>query len=268
MRVSIEKTLKTMSERPRSFRTKALILKRRNFGEADRQLTLLTPYYGKFDALAKGARKPASKKTGHVELFMKSDILIAKGRTLDLITQAEMIEPYLPVREELERGAYASYAAELLDRFTFDSDDTDTHRLFDLLDNTFERLCKDEDIRRVIRYYELRLLDEVGFRPELTECVIMREDVEAVEQFFSFGDGGVVSPEGASHTAGLVSLPVNTLKLLRFFQRSPYEQTTSLTINEKLHRDAERLMLGYLSYILESRVQSVDFIRRLRTMSS
>lgn len=256
-----------MSERSRSFRTKALILKRRNFGEADRQVTLLTPYYGKFDALAKGARKPASKKTGHVELFMKSDILIAKGRSLDLLTQAEMLEPYLPIREDLERGAYASYAAELLDRFTFDSDDTDTHRLFDLLDNTFERLCKDDDIRRVIRYYELRLLDEVGFRPEMTECVIMREEVEAVNQFFSFDDGGVVSVEGASHTAGLVNLPVSTLKLLRFFQRSPYEQITSLTINEALHRDAERLMLGYLSYILESRVQSVDFIRHLRHMS-
>ena len=125
-----------MSERPRSFRTPALILKRRNFGEADRQLTLLTPRYGKFDALAKGARKPASKKTGHVELFMKSDVLIGKGRTLDIITQAEMIEPYLAIREDLERGAYASYATELLDRFTFDSDDTGTSRLFDLLDTS------------------------------------------------------------------------------------------------------------------------------------
>ena len=84
-----------MSERPRSFRTPALILKRRNFGESDRQVTLLTPHFGKFDAIAKGARKPASKKTGHVELFMKTDVLIAKGRSLDLITQAEMIEPYL-----------------------------------------------------------------------------------------------------------------------------------------------------------------------------
>jgi len=257
-----------MSERPRSFRTQALVLKRRNFGEADRQVTLLTPFYGKFDALAKGARKPTSKKTGHVELFMKSDVLIAKGRTLDILTQAEMLEPYLPIREDLERGAYASYAAELLDRFTFDSDDTHTQSLFDLLDQTFARLCTDDaDIRRVIRYYELQLLDEVGFRPELTECVVMREDVEAVDQFFSFGDGGVVSVEGASHTAGLVPLPVNTLKLLRFLQRSHYEQTTSLTIDEKLHRDAERIMLGYLSYILESRVQSVDFIRRLRTMT-
>ncbi len=256
-----------MSERPRTFRTPALILKRRNFGEADRQVTLLTPNYGKFDAIAKGARKPASKKTGHVELFMKSDVLIAKGRTLDIMTQAEMLEPYLPIREDLERGAYASYAAELLDRFTFDSDDTQTSRLYHLLDDTFARLCTDDDILRVIRHYELSLLDDVGFRPELTECVIMRDAIEAVDQFFSFGDGGVVSVEGASYTAGLVQLPVTTLKLLRFLQRTPYEQITELSISEALHRDTERVMLGYLSYILESRVQSVDFIHRLRRMS-
>lgn len=257
-----------MADKPRSFRTPALILKRRNFGEADRQVTILTPHYGKFDVIAKGARKPTSKKTGHVELFMKSDVLIAKGRTLDIMTQAEMINPYLPIREELERGAYASYASELLDRFTFDEDDTGTHRLFDLLDDTFERLSTDEDVQRVIRYYELRLLDEVGFRPELSDCVIMRDPIEAVDQFFSYGDGGVVSVEGASHTSGLVKLPMATLKLLRYFQRSSYQQVATLSMSNSLHLDVERIMLGYLSYILESRVQSVDFIRRLRKMSS
>lgn len=255
-----------MSERPRTFRTPALVLKRRNFGEADRQLTLLTPYFGKFDAIAKAARKPASRKTGHVELFMKTDVLVAKGRSLDLVTQAEMLEPYLVIREDLERGAYASYAAELLDRFTFDSDDTYTVQLFNLLDDTFARLCDDSDIMRVMRFYEMRLLDEVGFRPELSECVIMREKVRPEDQFFSFSDGGVVSVEGASHTSGLVEVSLPTLKLMRHFQRSPYEQVASLQITQAQHGDFERVMLGYLSYILERRVQSVDFIRRLRQM--
>lgn len=256
-----------MSDRPRSFRTPALVLKRRNFGEADRQITLLTPHHGKFDAIAKGARKPASKKTGHVELFMKSDMLIARGRTLDLVTQAEMLEPYLPIREDLVRGAYASYAAELLDRFTYDSDDSATQRLFDLLDATFARLCDNSDPRAVVRYYELHLLEEVGFRPELTECVVTYEEIEAVEQFFSYSEGGVVSPEGSKHTAGLVNLPVSALKLLRHMQRSSFSQVSSLNISEELHAHAERIMLGYISYTLESRVQSVDFIRRVRKMS-
>lgn len=253
-----------MSNHPRTFRTPALVLKRRNHGEADRLLTLLTPQQGKFDVIAKGARKPASKKTGHVELFTRADVLIARGRTWHILTQAEMSKPYLEIREDLFRGAYANYAAELMDRFTYDGDDADTSTLFTLLDTTFSRLCTDEDPLRVIRYYELRLLDDVGFRPELFECIATREDIEPVEQFFSYDGGGVVSPQGAHHLAGLVSLPLATLKILRHMQRSQYAQLEQLRIGEKLHQDLERIMLGYLRYILESRVQSVDFIRRIR----
>lgn len=255
-----------MSHVPRTFRTPALVLKRRNFGEADRLLTLFTPEHGKFDAVAKGARKPASKKTGHVELFTRADVLIAKGRSMDILTQVEMVKSYLPIREDLIRGAYANYAAELLDRFTYDSDHTHTAALFDLLDSTFARLCDDPDPRRVIRFYEMRLLDEVGFRPELQECVVTHEVVRATDQFFSFHDGGVVSPAGSAHSAGLVGLPLLTLKLLRHLQRSPYQQVGSLTISEALHSDSERVMLGYVSYILESRLQSVAFIRRIRNL--
>lgn len=250
----------------RTFRTPALILKRRIHGEADRLLTLLTPQYGKLDVVAKGVRKPASRNTGHVELFTRVDALIARGRSLHILTQAEMSAPYLPIREELERGAYASYAAELLDRFTYVGDDQATEPLFMLLDATFQRLCEDDDVRRVTRYYELRLLDEVGFRPELQECVITYEPIQPQDQFFSVQEGGVVSPEGAKHSTGLMPLPMLTLKLLRHLQRSRYEQVANLTIPPALHTDVERVLLAYIRHILESRLQSVDFIRRIRSV--
>jgi len=250
---------------PRTFRTPALVLKRSNFGEADRLLTILTPQHGKFNVVAKGARKPASRKTGHVELFTRIDALIASGRSLDILTQAEVNEPYLGLREELMRGAYASYAAELLDRFTLEEgDETLTGGLYDLLDATFARLCNDDDPRKVIRFYELRLLDAVGFRPELEECVITHEEVRPVDQFFSQEEGGVVSQEGAKHSTHLIPLSMTTLKLLRFLQRSSYEQASALQISDTLHSSAERILLGYISHILERRLQSVDFIRRIR----
>jgi DNA repair protein RecO (recombination protein O) len=249
----------------RSFRTQAIILKRRSMGEADRILTLLTPEHGKIDVTAKGARKPASRKTGHVELFTKADVLVSRGRgDLLILTQAEVIEPFLPLREQLTLGAYANYVAELLDRFAFEGDDL--QGLFDLLDGTLRQLCQDEDARRVLRYYELNLLEFAGFRPELQECVITREILLPEEQFFSYDEGGVVSPEGAVHVTGLVGLPVKTLKFLRHVQRNPYKKLTKLKVDEPTHRDAERIMLGYLTYVLEKKLQSVDFIQRLRQL--
>lgn len=247
----------------RSFRTDALILKRRDFGEADRLLTILTPRYGKLDVIAKGARKPTSTKTGHVELYTRTDLLIHRGRDLGLAVQAEVLEPYLELRENLQRGAYASYTAELMDRFA-PNDEEGAGALFALLDDTFGRLCHDPDPRLAVRYYEVRLLDEVGFRPELQECVISREAIQPEDQYFSYADGGVVRPEHAIKSTSFVPIPMVTLKVLRHMQRSPYSHVQSLTISPALHDDLERILLGYVTFLLEQKVQSVDFIRRIR----
>lgn len=252
-----------LNKRQRSFRTQAIILKRRDLGEADRLLTLYTPTEGKFNAVAKGARKPTSRKTGHVELFTRADVLIAKGRDLDVLVQAEMVEPYIPLREDLLRGAYANYVVELLDRFTFDAA-SNGRDLFVLLDMTLARLCTDADLLRVVRYYELQLLDAVGFRPELQECVVSREVLLPEAQFFSYGEGGVVSPEAASYTNGLVPLPMQTLKVMRHLQRNRYAKVAHLRISDGTHNDLERVQLGYIRYILEKQLQSVDFIQRIR----
>ena len=77
--------------RIRSYRTEAIVIRRRDFAESDRLLTLYSREYGKISAIAKGARKPQSRKTGHVELFMRTKFLIAKAKDLDIATQAEMI---------------------------------------------------------------------------------------------------------------------------------------------------------------------------------
>jgi len=174
-----------------------------------------------------------------------------------------MKEAYQPLRENLERGAYAGYVVELLDRFTFEGEEH-LQGIFDLLDATLGRLCHDDDPRLAVRYFELRLLDEVGFRPELEECIITREDIAPEDQFFSFEGGGVVSTHGSNNATNLASLPLNTLKVLRHMQRSPYEQVQSLQIEDSLHTDLERLLLGYITFLLERKLQSVAFIRRIR----
>ncbi len=242
-------------------------MKRRDLGEADRLLTLYTPTNGKVDAVAKGVRKPTSKKTGHVELYTRADVLIAKGRSLDILTQAEMLEAYVPLREDLLRGAYASYVVELLDRFTLDDDVAGYQDLFILLDMTLERLCTDDDVRRVTRYYELQLLNWLGFRPELQSCVISQQDLLPEDQFFSYHEGGVVSPEAATYTGNLVPLPLLTFKVLRHLQRSKYAKIAALRISDVVHLDMERIMLGYIRYILEKQVQSAAFIQRIRNMA-
>lgn len=255
-----------MPRQSRSIRTQAIILARRDFGEADRLLTLLTPSRGKLRAIAKGARKPNAKLSGHVELFARSDCLLRQGRNLAILTQAELIEPYLGLRDDLQRGAYASYAAELLDCFTAD-DEEDASGLFALLDGALLRIANARDPRLATRFYELALLDLVGFKPELSECVITRMPLLPEAQFFSSDEGGAVSLAGAPRSQSrLLPIELDTLKLLRHLQRNAenYAEVESLRLSAEEHSRAERLMLAYIAHLLERRLVSLAFLERLR----
>jgi DNA repair protein RecO (recombination protein O) len=251
-----------MPKQGRTFRTDAVILRRQDFGEADRLLVLLTPEHGKFRAIAKGARKPNARKTGHVELFALVDMLIARGRELHIVTQAETREPFLPLRQDLIRSTYANHLVELLDRFTGEHDTSRGE--FDLLVNALGWLCGDSDPRLVARYYELRLLGLAGFAPSLHYCTIGQEAIEPHDQFFSPVDGGVICPD---HHAGMergAPITLNALKALRYMQTRTWDAVQVLNMNGALHLELERHMLAYLTLVLEQRLQSAAFLQRLR----
>ncbi len=254
-----------MARPDRTFRTEAIILRRMDFGEADRLLTLFSPEHGKFSAIAKGARKPAARQTGHVELFARSTLLIARGRELDVVTQAELSEPFLSLHEDRERAAYASYAVELLDRFTEPGEANAP--LYDLLGLAFSWLSEpDRDLRLAARWYELELLKLVGYQPELFRCLVGGEPITAQDQFFSASDGGAICPEHAEgfEHPHLIPVSMDGLKILRYLQTHVYETAKTLRLRDGLHNELERATQFYITYLLERRLKSIDFIRHVR----
>ncbi|GAB4151620.1 MAG: DNA repair protein RecO [Candidatus Promineifilaceae bacterium] len=248
--------------REKTYRTEAIVLRRTDFGEADRLLTLYSRDYGKIRAIAKGARKPQSRKTGHVELFMRTNFFIATGRDLDIITQVETVDTYAPLRQDLVRATYAAYMVELLDRFT---PDEDKHiALYDLLRDALGWLAAEEDVRLAARYYELRLLSQVGYQPQLFQCVVSGDPIEEQDQFLSAELGGLIAPgyEDADRRARPVSAVV--VKVLRYLQTRSWDTVRALKLKNPLHRELEAAMHFYLIYILERELKSVDFLHRLR----
>ena len=104
------------------YKAEAIVLRQQALGEADRIVTLFTREYGKLRAAAKGIRRPASRLGGRLEPFTHARLLLARGRTLDVIAQAEIVEAFAGVRADLIRSAYAAYVAELVDRGLADRD--------------------------------------------------------------------------------------------------------------------------------------------------
>src|SRR5262252_4226857 len=167
----------------RSYPIEAIILKRTDIGEADRILTLFTPNRGKMRAVAKGIRRPISKKAGHLELLNRSQLQLALGRNLDIITQAEGRENFLHLRSELWHMTCGFYIAELVDRFVEDL--TPHLDIYALLLEALRYLDADANVlqqqraqatapineqaedhvhtRLLLRYFELHLLSAIGY---------------------------------------------------------------------------------------------------------
>src|SRR5512146_3485353 len=194
-----------------SFRVEAVILRHSDYGEADRLLTLYTAQLGKTRALVKGARKITSRKAGHLEPFTHVKLQLAKARDIPLVTQADTIEAFLPLRENLVLTSQASYVIELLDRLTYE-DGSENPSIFRLLVETLSRLASKADPWIVTRYYEMRLLDYLGFRPQLFECANCRREILPEDQFFSFSAGGVICPNCGRGLPRLLPISVDTLK--------------------------------------------------------
>jgi len=179
-----------MPPQERSIRVEGVIIRHSNFGETDRLLTIFTRELGKVRAIAKGVRKIRSRKAGHVEPFTRTNLQIARGRDLYILTQAEAVDVYTALREDLVLLVYAAYVIELTDRST--SDDEENRSIYNLLTRTLTRLDRGDDPNLATRYFEIRLLDYIGFRPQLFTCARCDTEIQAEDQYFSAYQGGVI----------------------------------------------------------------------------
>lgn len=251
-----------MSSRIRSQRVEAVVLRHYDWGEADRILVLFTRELGKVRAIAKGVRKLRSRKAGHLEPFIQVSLLLAKGRDLYIITQAETVKAFDSLRADLVSLGYASYIVELLDRFTYE--EGENRAMYRLLIDTMARLANQDDPDLVVRYYEIRLLDLLGFRPHLFTCAVCEEEIQPQDQYFSARLGGVVCPSCGRKESGVRPISVRALKYLRHFQRSRFRQARRARIAPEVNREMEILMQHYLTYLLERGLNSPQFLRRVR----
>lgn len=149
----------------RTYKTEGIVLKRINFGEADRILTIFTKHFGKIKVLAKGIRKPTSRKSPSLELFNWVKVLIAKGKNLDLISESETVRAFRSWRKDLKKVGLAYHFCELVERLT--AENVKSRRIFNLLAGSLLGLEKASEtgLNQAARNFEQKILEETGFWP-------------------------------------------------------------------------------------------------------
>ena len=168
-----------------------IVLRSHKLGESDKILRILTREHGKRSAVAKGLRKTTSRFGARLEPFTCVGLLMHKGRSMDIIKQAEIKTSFREVREDLELFMRASAMAELVDTITEEHEPSP--ELFDLLRKGLE-LLKDFPDRAtfILAFFGFRALAVAGFQLRVTACAGCGRSVGPGEASFSLKQGGFV----------------------------------------------------------------------------
>lgn len=249
----------------RLYRLEGIVLSRRDHGEADRVVKLLTSE-GSVDLLAKGIRKPRSRKAGHLELFSKTQVLVSQVTgSWDIISQADVVQVHPRLQDDFDLGTYARYVAELAIRF-FEGE-TDA-QLYKLVDDVLTRLDAGTNPALLARWYEQQVLVLSGFRPEWDVCVGERgsdlcrtplhpRSVDQQPYGLDVENGGALCVDcfaAKQHEQTTVyALSPSTLSWLQALQRRPFDEVAQFVLPARTATELARSTERYVAYHLERR---------------
>ncbi len=245
-----------------AYPSEGLVLHRFPLSETDRVVTLLSPGYGKFAAVAKGARGPKSRLSGATEPFTRCKMLLATGKTFDIITQCEVVRSYTSIRSNMELLARAAYLCELTDRLLLERQPSPVG--FELLCWALDLLdSAPHDPDTVVHAYEMRLLSEVGYQPQLDECVRCRAASDRTTGF-SPSLGGAVC-DACDWITDTIRTDAQTLCYLRLLLSGEAEELLQLNSSAHARGQVARCMRRHIGYRIDRELKSADFLEMLRS---
>lgn len=239
----------------------ALIIRARDYSEADKILTLYTKEYGKIQAIAKGVRKSVSRLRGGVQMFAHSQLLLYRGKTLDTVSQSESIEAFGGLQDDLVKLVYASYLVELLEIAVPDREPNEKLFLTTLLSLG---LLLGDDPELVCRMYEVRLLYLLGYHPYLNECMICRRFLGGAGVFFLSPERGGIVCQSCSHNTGRGgSISPGTVLTIQKLLSTDIRQVFRLKISKRQRVELDTALGNYLEYHLDRAVKAKKVLKSL-----
>lgn len=247
------------------YNAEGIIIRVRNFDEADKIAVLLTPEEGKIQMVAKGARRPRNRFAAATQLFTQVKAQLFTGRNMDTLSQVEIQASFRHLREDLVRMAYATYGCELMDALLPDRQKHDAPYLLML---TVLHLWNEPEIgpEPVLRSFELKLLSMLGFRPSLHACASCgTEEIQmggAVR--FAPSLGGVLCPNCSAEGEGAIRISRGALESMKHLLDGDIRRAHVIRLSGDLADEIDRVLSAYILLRTEKRLKSKEFLDTLR----
>ncbi|HEY7605873.1 MAG TPA: DNA repair protein RecO [Actinomycetota bacterium] len=240
------------------YREQGVVLRTWKLGEADRIVVFLTQGEGKVRAVAKGVRKTKSRFGGRLEPFSHVDLSLYRGRELDIVTQAEVINPFRSLREDYDRVVAGAAMLEAVDQVAQEREAA--IRLYLLLVRALRALdggARDPSV--VLDAFLLKLMALEGYRPALTECAGCGAS-DQPPRCFSIARGGGLCERCRSGQES--TLDAGTMPLLAALLGDDLDTSAGTDPAPASRREAGALVKGYVEYHLDRRLRAYPLVAR------
>ncbi|OGI17854.1 MAG: DNA repair protein RecO [Candidatus Melainabacteria bacterium RIFOXYA12_FULL_32_12] len=200
-----------------NYTTQAINLKSYNLGEADKIMVMYSRDHGIIRCVAKGIKKPTSKLGGRMETLNANKLFIAKGKKLDIVCQAELVDTFKEIRKDITKLTYAIYCAELINTFGLEND-SNSAQIYDIFFETLKNISlssNTEDILWTVIRFKLRLMKQLGYAVELNNCVRCNNQIQENSFYFSAESGGVVCNDCKNEMYKTSDLDSNIIRILK-----------------------------------------------------
>lgn len=240
------------------YQTEAVVIGARNWGEADKMLTLFTRERGLVTAAAFGARRPRSHLAGATQMFSYIEAQLAEGRRVDTLKQGILKKHYRGITEDLSSMAYASFVAEALREFLPEGEREEA--VFELLLESLEAFGE-RSPRLMALTAVLKIMEHTGLQLQYTSCVRCGRQIEG-DAFFSAQEGGALCL-GCGREAGVPAFDAKERETIETLLTLDLKSHDPIKLNGRALMRAEALVLASLQGLLGRPFKSLEFIRQL-----
>ncbi|WFA09557.1 DNA repair protein RecO [Tissierella sp. Yu-01] len=243
-------------------KTEGIVIGETRYKDTSKIINLYTRKLGKISVMAQGAIKPKSQLLATTQPFSYSEFQLRKGRNFYYILQADLLNSFYPIRDNMERIGYGFYMLELLNKST--PDEEENEKLFLLLKKGLEVLSSlDKEFLKFIVAYELKYISFLGYRPYIDRCVVCNEELKE-NMKFSKNLGGVLCPKCFTNDITSYKINKSFIYSLSDLLYAPLEELDSKAINDQLLKYIHDVLVDYILFNIDRKeFKSINLINSM-----
>ncbi|MCG2712556.1 MAG: DNA repair protein RecO [Candidatus Omnitrophica bacterium] len=244
-------------------KTEAIVIDRKDFRETSYLLSLFTADFGKIHAQAKGAKRKIDKFGSNFVPLSYNKIVFYESinGSLNIISQADLLEHFNGIDKDIEKYTYASYFLELINA-TMGLGDINKE-IFVLLKNFLNFLDKEDKIPHIVQIFEIKFLNLSGFKPRLDSCVHCNGQIFDYSRF-SYVLGGILCEKCFGYELNAQKLMQGTIATLKHIEKIELKKLVGFKIVPSVFMELKKILRTFIDYHITGEFKSLEFLKKIR----